>query len=125
MSLNIATINQELKELTEKRALLDQKMEALQKLLGAYRQERVGGKSIVNGASSRSVDIREEIKRVFEVNANQPLQVKDIVEAVAGFRPDIDRKVIANKMVYAVRPTVGLLVKAEYGKYRSAVLPME
>lgn len=117
MGINLSTIKQELRELRDERERVDKKIAALEKTEDAYRSERIASKSSTNGKSARGINIRPIISSIFEKNGNNPLQVKQIVEEIEKVS-ELSQEMIRKKIVYAVRPTVGLLVKTEYGKYQ-------
>jgi hypothetical protein len=115
-SFNISEIKKAIRDLTEEKRQIDKKISAFQGLLDAFKVDNGVSKQSARGG----VDIRPFIKAIFQRNSNQPLQLKDIGEEVGKLAPEVSAEVIRKKLVYAIRPSVGLLEKAEYGKYRLA-----
>lgn len=112
-----AALRRELAELIAQKRAMDQKIEALQNTLSMYRQE--ADESPNTAPPGRGgVDLRPIIATIFKANGNQPLRVREIASEIEKIAPDIPRRTIEQKMVYAVRPKAGLLQKTDYGKYQ-------
>lgn len=112
-----AALRRELAELIEQRHSIDQKIEALRNTLSMYRQEADESPNAAPPGRG-GVDLRPIVAAIFNANGNQPLRVREITSEIEKIAPDIPRRVIAQKMVYAVRPKAGLLRKTDYGKYQ-------
>lgn len=107
-NLTIPVVKDALKQLRADKAELERKIRGLEEFLGG---QPAAGLSAVRGAT----DIRPAVREVFQENGNQPMQLRDLTEAIAQKHPEIEKEVITKKMFNVIRT---ILDKSGYGKYR-------
>lgn len=104
-------IQKELRELKSERAKLDERIRHLEAYLGTYSD------GLSTPSTRGAGDIRPAIKEILTANGNQPMRVKDIVEAVAK-KMGMDEIVVGKKMEYAKRDVLEKDPSGTYGMYR-------
>ncbi len=107
--------NDFLKALKEERAKIDRQIGAL---VGFTNNTPVETAPRVKRVHFRNIDVRPTIKEIFSQNGNQAMRMMDLQRALAQRHPELTKTSIRRKMIYAVKPQVGVLVKEDYGQYR-------
>lgn len=116
MGLKINEVKQELKDLRAQKAELEVRIDALARYLDAPRAVAEG--KVSSGVSARSIDLdlRPTVTAIFTENHNRPMKMSDIVEMVSNRHLDIEKSIVASKMVHVKRTM--LEGAGQYGMYR-------
>ncbi len=113
MALENTKVKEELAALREKKASIERKIKGLEQYLGIQGSlEKTNGGSI---SARGGVDIRPDVRALFETNGNELMRLKDIVEKVGEKHPEMERIVIERKMIHVKRT---ILEQQGYGMYR-------
>lgn len=104
-----------MKRLVDDRKSIDQKIRVLEQTIEVYRLNKP---SFSDSIPTQNFDFRAEAIEIFRAVGNKPLAIKEIIAQVLKKHPTLRKEGVRSKIVYAVRPPKGYLVKTgEYGKY--------